>query len=344
MKEALQDIRDKLSAGVYKNEEHVRFSLVARVLQELGWDIWNPAEVFTEFVVIPDEDNTRVDIALFSNAYTPAVYVEVKAVGRIQNDVARLERQLRDYNRNNTAAFSIITDGRIWRFYYSQTGGEFSNKWFKVLDLSTDEIEEIEQAFATFLSRAEVSSGDAKKNAEYYLQLSQKQRAMEDVLAQAKRSILEPPYESLPQALVRLVTQKGISITPTEAGQFIGSFEARKQVTDDEPENQPIHLPRRSIRRETNTPQALADVLEVCREVLDKGRTYREATEIVTRRRGLNSPHTVPDACTRRLSTTKMKVNTAKFEYFLAHRDELAKHLAHLYPGHEHTIRDVLNV
>ncbi len=34
--EILEDIHRKLIAGVYQNEEHVRLSLVARVVQALG--------------------------------------------------------------------------------------------------------------------------------------------------------------------------------------------------------------------------------------------------------------------------------------------------------------------
>jgi len=35
MKDTLSDIREKLIAGVYKNEEQVRLNLVARILLEL---------------------------------------------------------------------------------------------------------------------------------------------------------------------------------------------------------------------------------------------------------------------------------------------------------------------
>jgi predicted type IV restriction endonuclease len=44
MNELLADIKAKLQNGDYKNEEHIRLSLVARILQNLGWDIWNPKE------------------------------------------------------------------------------------------------------------------------------------------------------------------------------------------------------------------------------------------------------------------------------------------------------------
>jgi len=42
MKTTLDDISIKLNEKVYLNEEHIRLSLVCRLLQELGWDIWNP--------------------------------------------------------------------------------------------------------------------------------------------------------------------------------------------------------------------------------------------------------------------------------------------------------------
>ena len=45
MDEVLKDIIEKLRHEDYQNEEHVRFSLVGRLLKELGWDVWNPKEV-----------------------------------------------------------------------------------------------------------------------------------------------------------------------------------------------------------------------------------------------------------------------------------------------------------
>lgn len=39
LRTVIEDIQKKLKANVYQNEEHVRLSLVARVVQALGWDI-----------------------------------------------------------------------------------------------------------------------------------------------------------------------------------------------------------------------------------------------------------------------------------------------------------------
>ncbi len=220
MKDSLTDIRRKLQEGAYQNEEHVRFSLVARLLQKLGWDIWDPSQVNAEFAAVPDEDRTKVDFALFSTPYAPSVFIEVKAVGKIA-DLAKTERQLRDYNRNNTALFCVITDGVIWRFYYSQTGGEFSNKCFKILDLQSDSPEDFERHLTAFLGKASLDGGHAKSEAEAVLELTQIQRAMQDCLPAARRLTQQAPFPRLPEALIQLVAEKGFPVSEQDADKFI---------------------------------------------------------------------------------------------------------------------------
>lgn len=221
MKEILQDIQTKLLGEVYTNEEQIRLSLVSRILQSLGWNIWNPKEVWAEYSAVPEEDRGRVDLALFVRSFAPSVYIEVKALGKLDTDLERTERQLRDYNRNNTALFTIITDGRQWRFYYSQTGGEFSKKCFKIFDLIDDDLDDIEKFLLAFFSKSELITDSAKEQAEHYLRLNQKQRVMEDALPKARRLVQEPPFPSLPEALRDLAAPSGFSLTLDEAQKFI---------------------------------------------------------------------------------------------------------------------------
>jgi len=233
MKTVIEDIRKKLREGAYGNEEHVRLSLVTRLLLELGWDVWNPQEVNSEFVAVRHEDSTRVDLALFPRAYSPpSVFMEIKAVGKLV-DISRVEIQLRDYNRNNTAMFSIITDGQTWRFYYSQAGGEFSTKCFKTLDLLVDELDELEITFRTFLSKSEIVNGNSKHFAEEAFQSNQKQRVIEKLLPKAHKMVLEPPYPSLPQALIELALERGFPLTEDEIARcIVGSSTKESRAID----------------------------------------------------------------------------------------------------------------
>ena len=131
MKEMLVDVISRLKHGEYKNEEHVRLSMVCRVLEHLGWNIWNPREVFTEFQAVRKEDASRVDVALLMppELLRPAVFIEVKAVGKLLPTLDSAELQLRDYNRANRADISLLTDGQHWRFYVDEQAGEFGDQY-----------------------------------------------------------------------------------------------------------------------------------------------------------------------------------------------------------------------
>jgi len=218
--DTLEDIQRRLREKQYNNEEHVRLSLVARILQEYGWDIWDPIEVNAEFVPVPQEDNKRVDVALFAPLSTPVVFIEVKPVGGI-TDLARTERQLRDYNRDITACFCIITDGRIWKFYYSLTPGEFGEKCFRTLDLLNDDPEDIKRTFGLFLDKNGVQSEEAKKEAQRFLGLNRTERVLADCLPDARRAIQQPPYPTLPDALKELAERRGIQVSRETAAAFI---------------------------------------------------------------------------------------------------------------------------
>jgi hypothetical protein len=259
MKDTIADIREKLIAGVYRNEEQVRLNLVSRILLKLGWNVWDPAEVYPEFIVAPNEDNTKVDIALFVDQFSPTVFIEAKAVGKIEGRLQETERQLRNYNRDNTALFSVITDGQVWRLYYCQTSGEFSTKLFKVINIREDDPDVAASLLATLLGKSQIETGKAKGEAEQYLQLNRKERVMEDALPTARRTTQNPPYPSLPECLQELVKQKGIDVTREEAAEFISISDRRPIVNEPETPRhvfpEPIatsHAPRAPTRETEN--------------------------------------------------------------------------------------------
>ena len=306
MNDILAEIREYIKNGYFKNEENVRFSLVARILKELGWDIWNPKEVTTEFNTVPNEDKSRVDIALFDNSPTPSVFIEIKAIGKLDTDLVKYEVQLRDYNRNNTAPFSIITDGRKWRFYYSQTGGEFSQKCFKVIDLLDDAIADIALSLYAFLSKEKIRSGNAKNEAETYLKLSQKQRVMEDAFPQARRQILEPPFPSLPEALIRIVEKDGFTLSIDEASHFVrkqGAKKPKEEATPVTKTTRPsVDKPKRSTKTSSNAGKSISsfifnnttyevrywiEILITLCDVLSKtqGKDFQQVLNLVGRKR-----------------------------------------------------------
>jgi hypothetical protein len=81
------------------------------------------------------------------------------------------------------------------------------------------------------LKKSEIENENAKRKAENYLQKNQKQQTAEDCLPEARRRISEPPYPSLPEALIALVHEKGFSVTTDEAVKFIKEAAERKPPT-----------------------------------------------------------------------------------------------------------------
>ncbi len=225
MKIALEDIANRLRNGDYKNEEHVRVAIVNRLLQRLGWDIWNPIEVHPEFSPIRSEDSTRVDIAAFlpPQHLRPAIFIEVKAVGKLATNLETAERQLRDYNRNNQAEISVLTDGQLWRFYWAGAAGEFRQKCFEHISLLDKgaSIDEIENIFITFLSQESLVTGKAVEQARISLRRTDDQRTMYDVLPKALRDAELDPTNSKVDCFIKRCHERAVTLSLEEAKKFV---------------------------------------------------------------------------------------------------------------------------
>ena len=222
MRDALADISQKLAEGAYQNEEHVRIGIILRLLQELGWAVWDPKEVNAEFKPVPKEDNTKVDFALFIAADEAPVYIEAKPVGGIgTRELPDVELKVRDYNRDNRATILVITDGREWRFYYSQTGGEFRNKCFKVVNIQNDSSQEVESALVAFLRRESIVSGEAENEAKRLLAQTKIERVMEESLLEAQRRVQQDPYPALPDAIVLVCRERGQEVVRKQAEDYL---------------------------------------------------------------------------------------------------------------------------
>jgi len=225
LKEALSDIRAKLLAGdFYQNEEHIRFSLVARVLKALGWDIWNPKEVYTECPAVPTEDKGKVDIGLLINN-RHQVFIEIKPIGywsTYHKLLTETETQLENYLRKFSAPFGLITDGRIWRFYLTYTpASSLGEKLFQEFDF----IAVIDESDLFFiLSKEAIEDGSTRKLAEERLKATERSRQIRQLIPDAENFVKKYPTNSPVQALQKLVREKfGYDVTIEEAVEAINA-------------------------------------------------------------------------------------------------------------------------
>jgi predicted type IV restriction endonuclease len=161
--DVIKDIREKFDKKSFKDEQHVRFSLVGRICYALGWNIWDPEEFYTEYPVkryppqeITTELRGRVDVALIlpeKHSDIAEVFIEIKNPYKLQTELVSGETQLKRYNWWDKSAISSLTDGVTWRFYLPSIGGAFENSLFSEIDLVKDDIDDTCAIFDQVLRR-----------------------------------------------------------------------------------------------------------------------------------------------------------------------------------------------
>jgi predicted type IV restriction endonuclease len=164
MKEVIKDIQTKLQKDLYKNEQHVRFALVGRICQALGWEIWNPAIFDTENPSEKLEKNAdgkqpigKVDIALYKlskNSRIAHIFIEVKNVGVLSKDIQKSRDQLENYSLKINPPLSVLTDGRKWELYLNclkTTKGKYVERLINSVDLVDNDTDQICSLFTKIM-------------------------------------------------------------------------------------------------------------------------------------------------------------------------------------------------
>lgn len=156
---SIRDVREKLDRGAFSNEDQVSRGVVMRLLQQLGWDVFNPDRVSAEFKI----GNRKVDYALLHAPFGPVVLIEVKDVGKA---TAKGEDQLFDYCSKQGVPLAVLTDGKSWRFYLPAGMGNYEQRRFAVLDLVDGDESECSRALIRYIGFEAVVSGQSHQDAQ----------------------------------------------------------------------------------------------------------------------------------------------------------------------------------
>lgn len=183
----IEEIRDRLTRGDFANEAQISQGVVMRLLNTLGWDIWDLKVVISEFPI----KRRKVDYALCHPPGKPSVLVEVKDVGKAN---AKGEEQLFDYCFKQGVPLAVLTDGRSWGFFFPAGQGSYQERRFAMVDLVNDDAAEGAKRISRYLAFETVRSGEAHRRAhdDYYAFRQQSEAAanFETVWADLLR---EPP-------------------------------------------------------------------------------------------------------------------------------------------------------
>ncbi len=154
----IERIRERLAQGAYANEAAISHGVVTPILNALGWDSADPHQLVPEYAT----ERGRVDFALFGLGHRPAVFIEVKAVGR----AAVGDRQLFEYAFHQGVPLCVLTDGREWSFYLPSGQGSYEDRRVYRLQLDDRESQECEARLTRYLGRDRVRSQRAFEDAQ----------------------------------------------------------------------------------------------------------------------------------------------------------------------------------
>ncbi len=157
LEEHLSDIQNKLTNNQYPNEQSISQGIVLRILQAIGWPMYDTQLVIPEYSI----EGRRVDFALCHHINKPIIFIEVKQPGKILG----ADKQLFEYAFHTGIPFAIVTDGKEWHFYLPAEIGSYDERRVYKLDLIEREIEESSFRFTRYLSFENVSNGNALEKA-----------------------------------------------------------------------------------------------------------------------------------------------------------------------------------
>ena len=150
----LADITARLQQNRFPNEQAISQGIVLRVLRELGWDTYDANVVWPEYQTA---GSSRADFALCHPPSKPRILIEVKHVGKAENNDA-IEQALL-YAFKSGVPFVVLTDGRTWSFYLPAEQGDYNERRVYKLDLYERSPDEAVATFRHYLAHESVASG-----------------------------------------------------------------------------------------------------------------------------------------------------------------------------------------
>lgn len=193
MQVLIGQIRERLQRSAYVNEAAISHGVVMPIINALGWDTADPQQVVPEFSI----SGGRVDFALFGLGHKPAVFIEVKQVGRAMAG----DRQLFEYCFHQGVSLCVLTDGREWSFYLPAGHGSYEDRRVYRLQLDDREPAKCEQMLQRYLSRERVRDQSAFEDAQRDHRDATRNREAVNLLPRAWRELADEAHDQVVEAL-----------------------------------------------------------------------------------------------------------------------------------------------
>ncbi|MDR1340138.1 MAG: hypothetical protein LBK58_08820 [Prevotellaceae bacterium] len=123
----------KIAVGIRENihtKETTKNALVSPFVQALGYDIFNPSEIISEY-------DDKIDYALIEDG-KPIILIECR---HWKQDLTLRDSLLPLYFHSSNAKYGILTNGIIYKFYTEMDEKPFLE--IDITDMKDTEIEEL---------------------------------------------------------------------------------------------------------------------------------------------------------------------------------------------------------
>jgi len=171
------------------DEAATKQAILLPILQFLGWQVFNVAEVYPEYPV----KGTSVDYCLRIREEN-RVFIEVK---RVREALDNHEEQLVGYAFKEGVKLAVLTNGIEWRLYLPLESGSWDRRNFFTISLQEQRTSDICEKLGQFLSRENVEDDSAVKSAQEILKSRKRTDSIRKALPEAWRRILTEPDELL---------------------------------------------------------------------------------------------------------------------------------------------------
>jgi len=187
LRNLLENVKDSLRKGRYRNEASISQGAVLPVLRSLGWDVFDTTAVSPEHPI----GSRRVDFALCDERGVPLMLIEVKQPGKAEG----ADQQLFEYSFHDGVPFLLLTDGREWHFYLPGEQGSYQERRVHKLDILERETEEVVERLARYLQKDRLRKGEALASAKDDYKLVFGRKEIQTTLPLAWQRLVDEPNE-----------------------------------------------------------------------------------------------------------------------------------------------------
>ena len=178
-------------------EQATREMAVNPVIDALGWDTFNPAEVDREYSVV----GGRVDYCL-REPDRPLVLIEVKRAG---TDLDDHEEQLLRYAFAEGVPLAALSNGLVWWLYLPRAEGTWRQRRFFRIDLLESDPASVASVLHRFLNHDGLMNGSALQEAQREFDSQERDRRLRAAPQQAWVRMLSDPESLLREELSETV-------------------------------------------------------------------------------------------------------------------------------------------